>query len=108
MAAVVRIMAHFVTVLAFGFLFFDDRVRGYRWRPWLWLLLLIERLTVLTLLALDATTLWYWIDSRSLLTPITVVQAGALVLYVRYRLQQRQAVAEVQTWQVDDGTPVQR
>lgn len=78
----VRVIAHFVTVVELAFLFLDDRFRN-RERQWVWLALLVERLTVLVLLALDVSLAPdSWTVNRWLLTPVTVVMASALGWYV--------------------------
>lgn len=77
-----RVIAHFVTVVELAFLFLDDRFRN-RDRQWVWLALLVERVTVLVLLALDVSLApGSWPGNRWLITPTTVVMAAALGWYV--------------------------
>lgn len=90
----VRVVAHLLTVMEFGYLYFDDRNLQRR-RQWLWMALILERLVVLILLAVDLRVLTgSWLANRWLLTPATIVMAVTCGWYVWQRWELKRRVSQ--------------
>ena len=95
---VVRAVAHFVVLLGFLFLAFDERAAGRYCRAWLWAALAVERLSFLALLVFDVSQRGAaWMEWRSTLTPVIFVVAVALTLYVGERLRPTRARRDTAT-----------
>lgn len=87
---VVRAVAHFVVLLGFLFLAFDERAAGRYCRAWLWAALAVERFMFLGLLVFDVSQRGAaWMEWRSTLTPFIIVVAVALSIYVIQRIRSK-------------------
>lgn len=85
---VVRAIAHFVVLLGFLYLAFDERAARRYCRAWLWAALAVERLSFLALLVFDVSQRGAaWMEWRSTLTPFILVVAVALSIYVVNRIR---------------------
>lgn len=89
---VVRAIAHFVVLVGFLYLAFDEWAAGRYCRAWLWSALAVERLSFLGLLVFDVSRRGAaWMEWRSTLTPFILVVAVAVSVYViqRYRARRQ-------------------
>ena len=89
---VVRAVAHFVVLIGFLYLAFDEWAAGRYCRAWLWASLAVERLSFLALLVFDVSQHGTaWMEWRSTLTPFIAVVATVLSVYViqRHRARRR-------------------
>ena len=85
---VVRAIAHFVVLIGFLYLAFDERAAGRYCRAWLWGALAVERLSFLALLVFDVSQRGaVWMEWRSTLTPFILIVAVALSIYVVQRIR---------------------
>lgn len=85
---VVRAIAHFVVLLGFLYLAFDERAARRYCRAWLWAALAVERFMFLGLLVFDVSQRGAaWMEWRSTLTPFILVVAVALSIYVVNRIR---------------------
>lgn len=85
---VVRAVAHFVVLVGFLYLAFDERAARRYCRAWLWAALAVERFMFLGLLVFDVSQRGAaWMEWRSTLTPFILVVAVALSIYVVNRIR---------------------
>lgn len=85
---VVRAIAHFIVLVGFLYLAFDERAARRYCRAWLWAALAVERLSFLALLVFDVSQRGAaWMEWRSTLTPFIFVVAVALTIYVVQRIR---------------------
>jgi len=94
---VVRAVAHFIVLVGFLYLAFDERAARRYCRAWLWAALAVERLSFLALLVFDVSQRGAaWMEWRSTLTPFIAVVAVALSVYVVQRIRtKRQLQREI-------------
>ena len=94
---VVRALAHFIVLLGFLYLAFDERAARRYCRAWLWAALAVERFMFLGLLVFDVSQRGAaWMGWRSTLTPFIAVVAVALSVYVVQRIRtKRQLQREI-------------
>ena len=87
---VVRAIAHFIVLVGFLYLAFDERAARRYCRAWLWAALAVERLSFLMLLVFDVSQRGAaWMEWRSTLTPFILIVAVALSIYVVQRIRTR-------------------
>lgn len=85
---VIRAVAHFVVLLGFLFLAFDERAAQRYCRAWLWAALATERFMFLFLLVVDVSRSGaVWMEWRFSLTPFILIVAVALSIYVVQRIR---------------------
>lgn len=85
---VVRAVAHFVVLVGFLYLAFDERAARRYCRAWLWAAFAVERFMFLGLLVFDVSQRGAaWMEWRSTLTPFILVVAVALSIYVVNRIR---------------------
>lgn len=91
---VVRVIAHFIVLVGFLFLAFDERAAKRYCRAWLWSTLAVERLAVLGLLVVDVSQRGTaWMEWRSTLTPFVFIVAVAMFVYVGQRYRARRLLS---------------
>ena len=85
---VIRAVAHFVVLVCFLYLAFDERAAGRQCRAWVWAALAVERFAFLLLLAVDVSRNGaIWMEWRSNLTPFILIVAATLAVYVVNRIR---------------------
>lgn len=85
---VVRAVAHFVVLLGFLYLAFDERAAGRYCRAWMWAALAAERLAFLVLLVIDVSRSGtVWMEWRANLTPFILLVSIALTIYIANRIR---------------------
>jgi uncharacterized membrane-anchored protein len=85
---VIRVVAHFIVLVSFLYLAFDERAAGRACRAWVWAALAVERMSFLLLLAVDVSQNGaIWMEWRANLTPFILVVAATLAVYVVNRIR---------------------
>jgi hypothetical protein len=75
-----RIIAHTANVIGFTYFAIDDHVHGLSVRSILWIVIVLERLTVLTFLAWDPNR-DFWDERVSMITILLLIES-IVIIYV--------------------------